>query len=166
MAKISSLQRAYNVAASNVVLSMEARTALRRIADEYYRETGEVLYVTSGTRTPEKQAEARYDNLYYGRNRETHYKDTRAYNEILGTYNEARRSGASKHAAVAAMTRIIEQQVSHHEYISLHLRGEAVDVRSRDMSYQQERAFQKTVDDVLGLHHWIVEGDHYHVQFR
>ncbi len=28
------------IAAGNVVLSMAARTALRRIADEYYRETG------------------------------------------------------------------------------------------------------------------------------
>ncbi len=71
-----------------------------------------MLYVTSGTRTPEKQAWAMYDNLYYGRNRRTDYQNTRAYNEILGAYNEARRSGASKHATVAAMARVIEQQVS------------------------------------------------------
>jgi len=71
------------------------------------------------------------------------------------------------------MTAVIEEQIRRGIFISRHLRGEAVDVRSRDMSQREKRAFERAVDDVLGLdahghHRWFLEhdhGDHYHVQF-
>ncbi len=83
------------VATLDVVLSLQARAALRKIGDEYYRETGGVLYVTSGARMPETQAEAMYDNLYNRRNLGTRYRDQKAYDEIVAAYNEGHRSVAS-----------------------------------------------------------------------
>ncbi len=49
---------------------------------------------------------------------------------------------------------------------SSHSTGDAVDIRSRDMSDEQKRAFERAVDDAVGPHHWILERDHYHVDFR
>jgi hypothetical protein len=63
------------------------------------------------------------------------------------------------------MTRVIERQVAHHEYISRHLRGEAVDVRSNDMSSEQRKAFEDAVGHILGPHRLIPETDHLHLQF-
>ncbi len=49
---------------------------------------------------------------------------------------------------------------------SSHSSGDAVDVRSRDMSDEDKRAFEQAVDRAVGPHHWILERDHYHVDFR
>jgi len=105
-----------------------------------------------------------WENLYYQRNRGVHYRNREAYNELFGAYEHARRSGASDQATVDAMTRVIERQVSEGDYISLHLMGEAVDVRSRSMTALQREAFEQTVQRVLG-HSALVETGHYHVQF-
>jgi peptidoglycan hydrolase-like protein with peptidoglycan-binding domain len=148
----------------HVALSSHAHSLLTGIAYHYYLWTGEDLTATSGTRTPREQARAMYDNLYHGRNRETHYRKHQAYQEILNAYNEARRSGANERATIDAMTRIIEAQVARHIYISRDLQGEAVDVRSRAMSSQQRSAFEESVHDVLG-HRPIAEGDPYHLEF-
>jgi len=56
------------VTAGNVVLSSDARAKLKHIADEYFEMTGRILYVTSGSRTPKKQAEAMYNNFADHRN--------------------------------------------------------------------------------------------------
>jgi hypothetical protein len=72
--------------------------------------------------------------------------------------------GASEDDTIAAMTRVVEEQVSRGQYISLHLRGEAVDVRSRTMLPAQRKAFEEAVQRVLG-HGPLEEEDHYHVQF-
>lgn len=149
----------------NVVLSMEARTLLGRIADEYYWETGAELVVTSGTRTPKQQADAMYKKLRRGENLRSLYRNAQALDEILKVYDDERRSGAGERATIDAMTRVIQAQVSRHVYISLHLRGEAVDVRSRTMSTSQRKAFEDATREVLG-HLPKHETDHYHLQFR
>ena len=127
--------------AGRVELSANGRNLLRRIAYEYYIRTCGQLVITSGTRTPAEQARAMWENLHYRRNPGVRYRNREAYDEIFSAYEHARRSGASDHATVDAMTRVIEQQVSQGEYISPHLRGEAVDVRSRTMSALQKETF-------------------------
>lgn len=149
----------------NVVLSMEDRTVLGRIAKEYYRETGAELVATSGTRTPASQADAMYKKLRRGENLGSLYRNTQALGEILAAYEHERRSGASERATVEAMSRVIQKQVSRQVYISRHLRGEAVDVRSRTMSSSQKDAFDDATRRVLG-HRPKKETDHYHLQFR
>lgn len=82
------------------------------------------------------------------------------------TYESGQRS-KSGYAVVEDMTRVIQAQVSHHVYISLHLRGEAVDIRERDMSTKQLQIFEAIVR-AAGLPAPIHEGkpEHLHLQFR
>jgi hypothetical protein len=156
--------------AGNVVLSAAARGELKRIADDYYEETGRLLYVTSGTRTPKKQAEAMYDNLANHRNQNPPYKDQHAFNEIKATYELGVRQRLSKSTTVNMMSGVIEKQVARGTYISRHLRGTGIDIRMSGMSRGDKRAFERVVDHVLqidarGHHHWFLKTDHYHVQF-
>ncbi len=144
---------------------MEDRTLLGRIAAQYYRETGAELVVTSGTRTPASQADAMYKKLRRGENLRSLYRNTQALDEILAAYEYRRKSGATEPATIDAMAQVIQAQVSRHVYISLHLRGEAVDVRSRTMSSSQKDAFDDATRRVLG-HRPKKEADHYHLQFR
>jgi len=148
----------------HVQLSADARSLLKAIAGDYYIRTCGRLEILSGTRAPKEQARAMWANIYYGRNRETQYRDRDAYNEIMTAYQNRRRMGASEDDTIAAMTRVVEEQVSRGQYISLHLRGEAVDVRSRTMLPAQRKAFEEAVQRVLG-HGPLEEEDHYHVQF-
>jgi len=148
----------------HVELSNTARTSLREIANEYYIRTCSSLEILSGTRTPAGQAQAMYDNLRYHRNAHVHYTNNMLYEEIQNAYQQARRSGADERETVDAMTRVIERQVSRGEYISRHLRGQGIDVRSRTMTPAQRTAFEDAVNVVL-RNSLVVETDHYHLQF-
>ncbi len=63
------------------------------------------------------------------------------------------------------MTRVIEKQVSHGVYISAHLRGEAVDVRTRTMTSSEKEALRSAALE-SGGYRAHVEPDHYHFEFR
>ena len=158
------------VTAGNVVLSSDARAKLRRIADEYYERTGRDLYITSGSCTPKKQVEVMYDNFANHRNQNPPYRDRLSFKEIEAVYDLGMRQSWGRTRTIEAMTSIIENQIAHGRYIPRHLRGEGVDVRIRDMTLYEKRAFEKAVDHILGLdarghHRWFLETDHYHVQF-
>lgn len=106
-----------------------------------------------------------YKKLRRGENLRSLYRNTHALDEILVAYENGRRSGASERVTIDAMSRVIQMQISRHVYISLHLRGEAVDVRSRTMSSSQKNAFKDAARRALG-HEPIKETDHYHLQLR
>jgi len=169
-AEASHIGESHYATAGNVVMSSDARATLKRIADEYHARTGGDLYITSGTRTPKRQPEAMYDNLASHRNQNPAYRDQRSFNEIkavceLGVWQHW---GQSK--TVDKMTGVIQGQIARGRYISPHLWGNGVDVRMRDMSQDEKRAFERAIDDILGLdarghHRWFLETDHYHVQF-
>ena len=150
-----------------VVLSSLDRTTLTQVAYDYYLWTGEGLTVTSGTRTPRSQAAAMYYKLTHGGIPSHFYKNHQAYGEILAAYNDARKARANEQATVDAMTRVIDRQVSKGIYISLHLRGEAVDVRSRGMSSNDTKVLDEAVRRVVGdpKQHLLQETDHFHLQF-
>jgi hypothetical protein len=150
---------------SGVDLSSGGRGTLRRIAQLYYVRTCGNLKVHSGTRTPRQRAEAMWNNLYYRRNRQVHYRNVQAFNEINQAYLEGRPSGADRRATVDAMTRVIEQQVEDGRYISLHLKGEAVDILSNTNPPLQPDVLAEVVRELLGSGHWIPEEDHFHIQF-
>jgi len=63
------------------------------------------------------------------------------------------------------MTRVIEQQVEDGRYISLHLKGEAVDILSNTNPPLQPDVLAEVVRELLGSGHWIPEEDHFHIQF-
>ncbi|HUY28262.1 MAG TPA: peptidoglycan-binding domain-containing protein [Candidatus Binataceae bacterium] len=94
-----------------VELPSSARRTLRQIAEHYYLRTCGALKVHSGTRTAHQQAQAMWNNMYYRRNLQVHYKDRQAEKEIHDAYFEERRAGSGEKATVDAMTRVIETQM-------------------------------------------------------
>ncbi|HVA81195.1 MAG TPA: peptidoglycan-binding domain-containing protein [Candidatus Binataceae bacterium] len=148
-----------------VVLSSNARHTIRKIAENYYLRTCGTLEVHSGTRTPHKQAQAMWNNWYYERNRQIHYKDHTAEKEIHDTYFEGRRAGSSEKDTVEAMTHVIETQVRNGRYISLHLKGEAVDIRPNTNPPLQPKVLEEVVTELLGSGHCPAEEDNFHIQF-
>ncbi|HUY25988.1 MAG TPA: hypothetical protein VMV27_01095, partial [Candidatus Binataceae bacterium] len=148
-----------------VVLSSNARHIIRKIAENYYLRTCGTLEVHSGTRTPQKQAQAMWNNWYYGRNRKIRYKDRQAEEEIYAAYLEGRRNGAGQGETVEAVTRVIETQVRNGTYISRHLQGEAVDILPGTNPPLQPKVLEEVVTELLGSGHCYPEEDHFHIQF-
>lgn len=151
----------YHKSDLSVDLSMEARSVLEKIADDYHRETGDTLVVNSGKRTPRGQAEAMFRNLQHGDR--VRYEDQEGFGEIYEAYKNAMRSG-SQARAVDDMTRAIEHRMSRGKYISRHLLGRAFDISDRGMTSAQEGAFINAVSKVVG-HGPVHERGHFHVQF-
>lgn len=84
-----------------------------------------------------------------------------------GRFDDARKAGAGERGEIDAMTAVIRGQVNKREYVSRHLTGHALDVRTPE----DRRAFEQVVQEVLGSlrGHLIEDGPggerHFHVQF-
>ncbi|HUY28258.1 MAG TPA: peptidoglycan-binding domain-containing protein [Candidatus Binataceae bacterium] len=148
-----------------VVLSSNARHIIRKIAENYYLRTCGTLEVHSGTRTAQQQAQAMWNNMYYQSNRQVHYKNRQAGKEIHEAYLEERRVGSDEKTTVEAMTRVIETQVRNGTYVSLHLKGEAVDILPTTNPPLQPKVLEEVVKELLGSGHCYPEEDHFHIQF-
>lgn len=146
-------------------LSPAMERTIASIAEEFHRRTGRGIHVTSGTRTPREQARAMYDKLRLGQQLTRLYRDYEAASEIQRAYRQHRREGAS--ACVQAMARVIRSQVRRGCYISRHLRAQAADVRSRDMSRRERRVFEQVVGELSDVS-MLREGTppHFHLQLR
>ena len=88
------------------------------------------LYVTSGVRTATAQARAlqtkRNLDPSGGGIRALYRRNATLINEILAAPN-----------TVAAMARVIQAQISRGSFLSRHMRGDAVDLRSRNLNSTQ-----------------------------
>ena len=71
-----------------VILSIEVKRKVKKIADKYYLFTGKDIVITSGTRTSLSQAEALYGKLAGG-DKLAVYKDQLAAMEIKNVYEDA-----------------------------------------------------------------------------
>ena len=149
----------------NVVLGRAMAPVLERIAADFHRRTGRRLHVTSGTRTPEEQAEAMFDKLARGERLTSLYRDVDAASEIQAAYRRHRRDGRA--VAVREMARVIRAQVGRGCLISRHLDANAVDVRSRNLS-RREQAVLREVVRSAGNVELLQEGvpPHFHLQLR
>ena len=138
---------------------------LAQIAEAFFRRTGKPLVVTSGTRDPERQAEAMHELLRLGVDITKLYRNTRAAAEIARAFQEARAAGKPPAAAVRDLAAVIRRQIERGVFVSAHLRAGAVDVRNRDMSAAQRRAFLEGVAEVGGVAVLDEEAPpHFHLQ--
>jgi hypothetical protein len=152
---------------SGVTLSPEAADALERIDDAYYKRTGQRLVITSGTRDAARQAKAMYKMIRLGADIIGLYRNKAAAREIKAAYTKASGAGKPADAVVMAMYDTIRDQISRGVYISAHLRAGAVDIRNRNMSASQKRAFEQSVSEVGGAS--LLEETkppHYHLQLE
>lgn len=138
-------------ASSGVEITPELAPRLDQVAAEYLRRTGQKLHVTSGYRSPARQASAmagliQRNGQNYVRNL---YANKTAVNEILNAYNRG---------GVAEMTRTLESQVARGTFISNHMRNNAIDVRIS--------ANKTVLTDIVNQFggNLLDEGDHYHLR--
>lgn len=125
-----------------VVLSLAVKSKVKKLADEYHAKAKKKIQVTSGTRTPERQAEAMYNKLKGG-DKLTAYKDQVSAMEIKKAYDDGQKAKKGKSAIVKEMATVISAQVKKKKFISKHLRAAAVDIRSRDMSLVEKTVFER-----------------------
>lgn len=148
-----------------VELAPAVAEKVAEIASAYFRRTGKELVVTSGTRDPARQAEAMHELFRHGADVLGLYKDKTAAREIKSAYEEGRSAEHPPEATIAALERVIRAQIDRGVFISAHLREGAVDIRNRDMTPAEKRAFLEGVDEVGGV--FTLEESrppHYHLQ--
>lgn len=148
-----------------VVLSDASRERVGRIADEYFRRTGNNLRVTDGTRTAHDQARQIYNKIQL--NDTGIYRDQTSIAEIRRAYDAGVRAGKSRAQIINDMSAVIQGQVDRGVYISRHLRAGAVDVSVRGMTAADERDFRASVAAASAGTEVLRETrpPHFHLQF-
>ena len=140
------------------VINLPAVDLLR---DDYRRQTGRELIVTSAGRNAGEQAAAMYHNFvkYGSGSVVSGYRNKRAAREIAKAYEANRRR---PRRAIAAMTDVITRQIGDGVFVSNHLRGKAVDLRS----WGPHRARVKALRQIAQTRGWrvLVEATHIHVE--
>jgi hypothetical protein len=147
-----------------VKLTPALEKKMAQIANAYYVIARKDIRITSGTRSPAKQALAMFDNMKKG-DRLTVYINQTLAGQIRNAFDTAQAAGQSDQATIAAMEQVIAQQVANGQYISKHLISGAVDVSVQNMSRQDEKIFDavaKTIAKTVILE--TVER-HFHLQF-
>jgi hypothetical protein len=134
---------------------------LNLLREDYRTETGGLeLFVTSTGRTERGQAAAMYHNFVKDGSARViaTYRNKRAVREIAEAFEANRRS---PRRAIDAMAAVITRQVDDGIYISNHLRGKAVDLRS----WGPHRARLKPLRQIARSRGWrvLVEPSHVHV---
>jgi hypothetical protein len=136
---------------ADVDLSDTVAAKISRIDELYARRTGKHVTVTSGTRDAARQAKAMYKMLRLGGDVMRLYRNKEAVREIKQAYDGARGAGRSPDEVVTAMYDVIQRQIARGVYISAHLRAGAVDVRNRDMSAAERKAFVAAASEAGGV---------------
>ena len=149
-----------------IELSSSDYTIIGQLAYFFYLWTDERITLTSTTRTVEAQATDMYSNWYNHRNERFGYKDHEAEREIRHAYENSIRAHKGESATVDAMTSVIQDQVRRGRFISLHLTGKAVDVRTYNMSADDQDLFISLGKRIRGVEQVKPEDDHIHIQFQ
>ena len=87
------------------------------------------LYVTSGTRTPERQAAAMVTKRSLGEDLRSLYQSKDIAGALMAAPN-----------TVPAMAAILRRYMAQGRFLSRHMRGDAVDIRSRNLTVAQRNA--------------------------
>jgi uncharacterized protein YcbK (DUF882 family) len=157
-----SKNRIYATINPGVLLPVEMEKRLRLLTQRYYERTGLKLHVTSGYRTPERQARAIYDNLvaYQTAYVLDLYRGSAAIREIVNAYGAHPRSPQQ---ALREMVKVIQAQVRRGVYISAHMLGQAFDIRSRGPNGARLSVLREVARSMGG--YVSEERNHYHVEF-
>jgi len=147
-----------------VILSHHTKTKLKIIADKYYSLTKKKIVVTSGARTAKSQAHAMYGKLTGG-DKLAIYKNQAAALQIKKIYDEAVESKKTKNETIFDIEKVIKEQIKKQVYISKHLKENAVDIRSRDMSTDENNKFKMAEKGFTTRVILETTPPHFHVQF-
>lgn len=150
--------------APGIEITAELRPHIEAVARIYFEKTRRPLEITSGYRSPRRQAEAMYVKLAVGGSLAL-YKRQDLTRPLLDAYRQGRKKRWKKDRIVTAMAEVLQSQVDRGQYLSRHMRGLAFDVRSTGMSSRQRQALLAAVREV-GQMRIIHERrpPHYHIE--
>lgn len=148
---------------AGVIVSIDIKAKIKKIADKYHTATKKDIVVTSGTRASESQASAMYGKLSGGDTLSV-YKDQVSAQAIKTAYDEAVAAKKNKTQVISAIKTVINGQIKKGVYISKHLKQGAVDVRSRDMSAGEKAKFKEAAKGTATTIILEVVPPHFHLQ--
>jgi hypothetical protein len=135
--------------AAGVKVPKGKRRSLQRVGCAFFAQVKRPIFITSGTRSVHEQAVALDKKIRAGDNRLGVYKNRSAANELLSAWKRAGSQGVK--AQVAAIEKVLRDQMARGIFVSQHLKAGAVDVRSIDMGGGQKKALRVAAKTVDGL---------------
>lgn len=143
------------------ILQVGMKQRVSTFTGQYLGCTGRKLVITSKGRTPRQQAKAMHTNFktYGVRYVIGTYRRKTAVGEIAAAFKANRRRPRK---AVREMEKVILAQVRRGVFISNHLRGLALDVRSKGRNGARLAVLRQIARSMGGR--VLVEKDHFHVE--
>jgi hypothetical protein len=119
------------------------RPRLSELADRYQEATSKKLTVTDGLRTAQDQAKRVIERIETEGKEDTltFYRDSEGIKKVVEAYD----SQETAEGKLEAMGNIIKERAGQGKYLSNHLPGNSVDIRSRDMTFEEREAFKRLV---------------------
>lgn len=151
-------------ALDGVELNDVLRARISEVAAIYHAKTRRTLEITSGYRSPHRQATALYNKLAVGGSLAI-YKNQSLVEPLRKAYRDGRKKRWKKERIIAAMADVLEDQVGRGIYLSRHMRGRAFDIRSSGLSARQRSALRAAIAEVGGMR-LIYESKppHFHIE--
>jgi len=151
-------------ALDGVELNELLRARISEVASLFHERTRGTLEITSGYRSPHRQATALYTKLAVGGSLSI-YKNQSLVEPLRKAYRDGRKKRWKKERIIAAMAEVLEEQVARGIFLSRHMRGRAFDIRSSGLSGRQRAALRAAVAEVGGMR-LIYESKppHFHVE--
>jgi hypothetical protein len=151
-------------AVPGIDITPELRRHIDVVADLYFAKTKRPLEITSGYRSPRRQADAMYTKLAVGGSLAL-YKNQALTVPLTKAYREGRKKRWKRDRIVDAMAGVLEAQVAQGQYLSRHMRGLAFDIRSTGMTARQRQHLLAAIREV-GQMRVILERrpPHFHVE--
>ncbi len=152
------------IARDGIELNDLIRDRVSAVAAIYHAKTKRTLEVTSGYRSPSRQAAAMYGKLVAGGSLAI-YKNQALVAPLMKAYREGRKKRWQRERIIAAMASVLADQVERGHYLSRHMRGRAFDLRSSGMTGRQREALRAAIAEVGGMR-VIYESKppHFHVE--
>src|SRR5690606_13170758 len=113
-------------ARDGIELNALLRDRIGEVAAIYHAKTRRTLEITSGYRSPSRQAAAMYVKLAAGGSLAI-YKNQSLVEPLRKAYRDGRKKRWKRERIIAAMADVLEAQVARGVYLSRHMRGRAFD---------------------------------------
>ncbi len=95
----------------------------------------------------------------------TIYKNQTAAKEIKKAYDDGSTTKKPKNKIISDIEKAIDSQIKKGMYISKHLKKDAVDIRSRDMSSDEKIKFKRVAKGIAVIVILEITPPHFHLQF-
>lgn len=140
------------------------RPQIQTIAKQFFQRTGSKIIISSGFRTPAKQAELMFRwKKRTGRALMSFYRNYAAAKQIDTAYVQGVAQGHSDSKIIASMAKVIGAQVSAGTFVSLHLDRRGIDVSKRGINPAHYGLFVQIAKGIA--REVLVESDHWHLAF-